>query len=57
LGLRDLPASRVSVIATWEVVTAALLGWLLFGEYLTAMQMLGAVFVCAGIAWIQRAEA
>jgi len=57
LGLRDLPASRVSIIATWEVVTAAILGWLLFGEHLTPVQMLGAVFVCTGIAWIQRAEA
>jgi len=57
LGLRDLPASRVSIIATWEVVTAAILGWLFFGEHLTPVQMLGAVFVCAGIAWIQRAEA
>jgi len=57
LGLRDLPASQVSVIATWEVVTAALLGWLLFGEHLTAVQVTGAGLVCAGIAWIQRAEA
>ena len=57
LGLRDLPASRVSIIATWEVVTAGLLGWLVFGEPLTAVQVVGAGFVCAGIAWIQRAEA
>jgi drug/metabolite transporter (DMT)-like permease len=57
LGLRDLPASQVSVIATWEVVTAALLGWLLFGEHLTAVQVVGAALVCTGIAWIQRAEA
>jgi DME family drug/metabolite transporter len=56
LGLRDLPASQVSVIATWEVVTAALLGWLLFGEHLTAVQITGAALVCFGIAWIQRAE-
>jgi drug/metabolite transporter, DME family len=55
LGLRDLPASRVSVIATWEVVTAAILGWLLFGEHLTAIQIFGAGLVCGGIAWIQRA--
>jgi drug/metabolite transporter (DMT)-like permease len=46
----------VSVIATWEVVTAALLGLVLFGEYLTAVQCLGAACVCGGIAWIQRAE-
>ena len=57
LGLRDLPASQVSIIATWEVVTAALLGWLLFGEHLTVAQVAGAGLVCVGIAWIQRAEA
>ncbi len=57
LGLRDLPASQVSIIATWEVVTAALFGWSLFGEHLTAAQLLGAAFVCTGIAWIQRVKA
>lgn len=56
LGLRDLPASQVSIVATWEVVTAAVLGWLFFGEHLTAAQLVGAVLVCTGIAWIQRAE-
>jgi len=57
LGLRDLPASRVSIIATWEVVTAALLGWLVFSERLAAVQIIGAGLVCVGIAWIQRSEA
>lgn len=57
LGLRDLPASRASIIATWEVVTAAFLGWLVFREHLTAIQFVGAALVCLGIAWIQRAEA
>jgi len=57
LGLRDLPASRASVIATWEVVTAAAIGWILFGEHLTPIQFLGAALVCVGIGWIQRAEA
>jgi drug/metabolite transporter (DMT)-like permease len=57
IGLRDLPASRASVIATWEVVTAAFLGWLVFSEHLTAAQFLGAALVCFGIGWIQRAEA
>ncbi len=56
LGLRDLPASQASIIATWEVVTAAFLGWLLFGEYLAAVQYLGAALVCFGIGWIQRTE-
>lgn len=53
LGLRDLPASQTSVIATWEVVTAALLGWILFGEHLTPTQLTGAALVCLGIAIIQ----
>jgi drug/metabolite transporter, DME family len=54
LGLRDLPASRASIIATWEVVTAALLGWLLFGEALVVPQLAGAALVCFGIWWIQQ---
>jgi drug/metabolite transporter (DMT)-like permease len=57
LGLRHLPASQASVTATWEVVTAAFLGWLLFGEHLAAVQYFGAALVCFGIGWIQRAEA
>ncbi len=56
-GLRDLPASQASIIATWEVVTAALFGWLVYGERLAAGQVIGAGLVCAGIAWIQRTEA
>ena len=54
LGLRDLPASQASVIATWEVVTAAALGWLCYGEILAFPQVAGAALVCGGIAWIQR---
>jgi drug/metabolite transporter (DMT)-like permease len=57
LGLRDLPASRASIIATWEVVTAAALGWVLFQEHLTAVQLIGAGLVCLGIATIQRGKA
>lgn len=56
LGLRDLPASQASVIATWEVVTAAFLGWSLFGEHLASVQYLGAALVCFGIGWIQRTD-
>jgi len=56
LGLRDLPASQASIIATWEVVTAAFLGWFLFGEHLAAVQYFGAALVCLGIGWIQRTE-
>jgi drug/metabolite transporter (DMT)-like permease len=55
-GLRDLQASQASIIATWEVVTAASLGWFLFGEHPAAVQYLGAALVCFGVAWIQRAD-
>jgi drug/metabolite transporter (DMT)-like permease len=55
-GLRDLPASQASIIATWEVVTASFLGWLIFGEHLASVQLLGAALVCFGIGWIQRTE-
>jgi drug/metabolite transporter (DMT)-like permease len=57
IGLRDLPASQASIIATWEVVTASFLGWLIFSEHLAPIQYLGAALVCVGIAWIQRAKA
>ena len=56
IGLRDLPASQASIVATWEVVTAACLGWLIFREHLAPIQFLGAALVCVGIVWIQRAE-
>ena len=56
-GRRDLPASQASIIATWEVVTAAFLGWMFFGEHLAAVQFFAAALVCFGIGWIQRAEA
>ncbi|MBI2162924.1 MAG: EamA family transporter [candidate division NC10 bacterium] len=56
IGLRDLPASQASIIATWEVVTAAFLGWLVFREHLAPVQFFGAALVCFGIGWIQRSE-
>jgi drug/metabolite transporter (DMT)-like permease len=57
LGLRDLPASQASIVATWEVVTAAGLGWILFHEHLTTVQLIGAALVCLGIAIIQHRKA
>lgn len=49
-GLRRLEASRASILATWEVVAAAALGYLLFGEALDAAQAAGALLVVTGIA-------
>ena len=56
-GLRDLPASQASIVATWEVVTAAFLGWLIFSEHLAPIQYVGAALVCFGIGCIQRDKA
>ena len=53
-GLRHLEASRASILATWEVVAAAALGYLLFAEALDAGQMAGALLVAIGIASLQR---
>jgi len=56
LGLRDLPASQASIVATWEVVTAAAFGWILFQEHLGLFQLMGAALVCLGIALIHRSR-
>lgn len=44
-GLRGLPATRASVIASLEPVVAALLAALLFGERLLALALVGAALV------------
>jgi drug/metabolite transporter (DMT)-like permease len=53
-GLMQLEASRASILATWEVVAAAGLAYLLFGEALDAGQIAGALLVVIGIAWLER---
>ncbi|QIA26598.1 EamA family transporter [Thermaerobacter sp. PB12/4term] len=44
-GLQWVPASTASIVATVEPVVAALLGWLVLGESLSAGQGAGAVLV------------
>lgn len=48
LGLRDLPASNVSIVATIEPVVASVLAFVILGERLEPMQMVGGVLVMAG---------
>jgi DME family drug/metabolite transporter len=48
-GLRYLEAGRAGIAATWEVVVASALAFVIFGETLTYLQILGAVLVLAGI--------
>ncbi len=54
VGLKRLEASRASILATWEVVAAAALGYLLFGEALEAAQIAGALLVAIGIVSLER---
>lgn len=48
-GLRYLEAGSAGIAATWEVVVASVLAFMIFGETLTFLQILGAVLVLAGI--------
>ena len=49
IGRKNLEASRASILAMWEVVAAALLGYALFGEALDTGQIAGALLVVLGI--------
>jgi drug/metabolite transporter (DMT)-like permease len=48
-GLRYLEAGRAGIAATWEVVVASVLAFVIFGETLSALQIVGAFLVLAGI--------
>jgi len=53
-GLRRVPASIASIIATWEPALAAFLGFAILGEALAAPQVAGMVFVMGGISLLSR---
>ncbi|SMB91931.1 DMT family transporter [Deinococcus hopiensis] len=55
-GLRGLPATRASVIASLEPVVAAGLAALLFGERLSLTALLGAALVIGAALWLGLAE-
>ncbi len=48
-GLQYLEAGRAGIVATWEVVVASVLAFLIFGETLSLLQILGASLIFAGI--------
>ncbi len=48
-GLKRLPATRASIVATLEPVVANLFAFLLFGEVLTPLGYLGAVLVLGAV--------
>jgi DME family drug/metabolite transporter len=48
-GLKYVEASRAGIVATWEVVVASVLAFVIFGESLTFLQIFGALFIFLGI--------
>ena len=53
-GLKYLEASRAGIVATWEVVVATALAFIIFGEKLSLIQILGAVLIFWGIFIIKK---
>ncbi|HEY7592467.1 MAG TPA: EamA family transporter [Actinophytocola sp.] len=54
-ALRDLPANVVSVLALLEPVVATSLAWLMLGQALTAVQLVGAAVLLTGATVVQLA--
>ncbi len=48
-GLKYIEASRAGIVATWEVVVASFLAFVIFGEGLSILQILGALLVFLAI--------
>lgn len=55
-AMRYLPANVVSVIAVCEPIVATTLAWLILGQALTVMQVIGAVVLLAGATVVQLAS-
>lgn len=55
-GLRYLQASKASVVATVEIIIAAVLAYLMFAEKLYPVQALGAALVILSVIIIQKRE-
>jgi DME family drug/metabolite transporter len=53
-GLGHLPVSVASILAASEVVFGSLIGYVVFGEALTALQMVGGGLVIAGVLLLVR---
>ncbi|MDY6875291.1 MAG: EamA family transporter [Chloroflexota bacterium] len=53
-GLRFVPASNASIVATLEPAIATLLGWAFLGERLETLQLLGGGLILAAVVILQR---
>jgi DME family drug/metabolite transporter len=52
-GLRFLPPTQASIVSMLEPVVAAVVAYVLLGETLNPVQILGGVFVLAGVVMVQ----
>lgn len=48
LAAKMLTANELAAVSYWEVIFAAILGWVLFGEALTALQVFGGIMIVVG---------
>jgi drug/metabolite transporter (DMT)-like permease len=53
VGLSHLPASVASILAAFEPVTTAIVAYLMFGEILEPLQLLGAGLILAGVVMLR----
>lgn len=54
-GLRELPASNASIVATLEPAVAVLLGWLILDERLAWPQLVGGALILGAVILLSRA--
>jgi len=52
-ALRHIPAPRAAIVATLEPVLAAVFAWVLLGEELAAVQLVGGAAVLGAVVWVQ----
>jgi drug/metabolite transporter (DMT)-like permease len=52
-AVRHIPAPRAAIVATLEPVLAAVFAWVILGEGLAAVQVLGGFAVLGAVVWVQ----
>lgn len=55
-GVRHVPVSNASIIATLEPLIAAVLAYLVIGERLEPLQMLGGGLIVTAVIWLARSQ-
>jgi drug/metabolite transporter (DMT)-like permease len=51
-GMKYIQAGIASILVMSEILFAGVYAWFLLGERLKLVQMLGALFVMAGVVWL-----